>query len=396
MEPTKPPHPLDLEVKDAALIFDSVWRDLENELGREKLNFPKEIFFLIGAPGSGKGTQTELILKTKEISAPPIVVSGLLTSPDARRLINAGHMATDREVIYLTLRKLLEPQYQMGALLDGFPRTAVQVEIVKMFYERMRTLRAQMHGQKDYETRFPKPHFRFIVLYIDEAESIQRQLTRGKLAQQHNQRVEESGVGQKLEIRPTDLDEKLARKRYQIFKENTFEALKPLRSVFDCHFIDAHGTIEEVRTRIEEELVYQSSLELDPATFDVVSQIPVAKNILAHARQELVQRLENYVRHQKPLFIQVIELIKQSILPPLERQALTGLVIVPVTSELLTNADAQAMLVDLFSERGYRAIVYDWSRHIPENVDLKTGKITTRKEPTFRVEIRFQHHGLRG
>lgn len=396
MEPTKPPHPLDLEVKDAALIFDSVWRDLENELGREKLNFPKEIFFLIGAPGSGKGTQTELILKTKEISAPPIVVSGLLTSPDARRLINAGHMATDREVIYLTLRKLLEPQYQMGALLDGFPRTAVQVEIVKMFYERMRTLRAQMHGQKDYETRFPKPHFRFIVLYIDEAESIQRQLTRGKLAQQHNQRVEESGVGQKLEIRPTDLDEKLARKRYQIFKENTFEALKPLRSVFDCHFIDAHGTIEEVRARIEEELVYQSSLELDPATFDVVSQIPVAKNILAHARQELVQRLENYVRHQKPLFLQVIELIKQSILPPLERQALTGLVIVPVTSELLTNPDAQAMLVDLFSERGYRAIVYDWSRHIPESVDLKTGKITTRKEPTFRVEIRFQHHGLRG
>jgi adenylate kinase len=92
----------------------------------------------------------------------------------------------------------------------------------------------------------------------------------------------------------------------------------------------------------------------------------------------------------------VMEFIQTAIMPPLKRQALTGLVIVPVTTELLLDADAQAMLVDIFSERGYRATIYDWSRQIPESFDLKTGKIITKKEPTFRVEIRFQHHGLRG
>ena len=388
--------PLSLEVKDPQLIFESVWRDLEAEYGREQLTFPKEIFYLNGAPGAGKGTQTELIRKYKEITAAPIVISNLLISPEARRLINAGQLATDKEVTLLVLKQLLRPEYRMGALVDGFPRSAGQVEIVKLFYERMRALRAQMHHLPDYETRFPKPHFRIVVLYIDEAESVARQLKRGQEAVQINTRVEQSGVGEKLEIRPTDLDAELARKRYQVFKEKTYDALLSLKNVFDCHFIDAHGTVEEVRERIEEELTYQSSLELDPATFDAISAIPVAHAILVHARQELVQRLDRYARHQKPLMQKVMEFIQTAIMPPLKRQALTGLVIVPVTTELLLDADAQAMLVDIFSERGYRATIYDWSRQIPESFDLKTGKIITKKEPTFRVEIRFQHHGLRG
>src|SRR4051794_26569515 len=33
----------DLEIKDAHLIFESVWQDLQTEYGRENLRFPKEI-----------------------------------------------------------------------------------------------------------------------------------------------------------------------------------------------------------------------------------------------------------------------------------------------------------------------------------------------------------------
>ena len=33
----------DLEVKDAQLIFNSVWNQLENKHGRENLRFPKEL-----------------------------------------------------------------------------------------------------------------------------------------------------------------------------------------------------------------------------------------------------------------------------------------------------------------------------------------------------------------
>ena len=38
----------DLEVKDGQFIFASVWSSLEREFGREKLAFPREIFWLNG------------------------------------------------------------------------------------------------------------------------------------------------------------------------------------------------------------------------------------------------------------------------------------------------------------------------------------------------------------
>jgi hypothetical protein len=43
----------DLEIKDAQLIFNRVWKELETNIGRENLRFPKELILLGGAPGSG-------------------------------------------------------------------------------------------------------------------------------------------------------------------------------------------------------------------------------------------------------------------------------------------------------------------------------------------------------
>ena len=58
----------DLEIKDAQLIFQSAWQELEDEFGRENLRFPKEIILLGGAPGAGKGTNTAFIAKTLGIT----------------------------------------------------------------------------------------------------------------------------------------------------------------------------------------------------------------------------------------------------------------------------------------------------------------------------------------
>ena len=84
------PKPTDLEIKDAHLIFSSVWQDLEANFGRAQLRFPKEIILLGGAPGAGKGTNTEFIKQTRMLTCAPIVVSALLDSPEARALKNAG------------------------------------------------------------------------------------------------------------------------------------------------------------------------------------------------------------------------------------------------------------------------------------------------------------------
>ena len=88
----------DLEVKDAQLIFHSIWHELEQEVGVENLHFPAEIFWLNGAPGAGKGTQTAFIMEFRDLTEKPIIVSELLNSPEARKKIDAGMLAGDREL----------------------------------------------------------------------------------------------------------------------------------------------------------------------------------------------------------------------------------------------------------------------------------------------------------
>ena len=80
----------DLEVKDAQLIFGAVWRELEGEFGRSRMRFPRELILLGGAPGAGKGTNSDFIRKVRGIDAPPIVVSQLLDTPEARAIKARG------------------------------------------------------------------------------------------------------------------------------------------------------------------------------------------------------------------------------------------------------------------------------------------------------------------
>ena len=128
---------VDLEIKDAQVIFKTVWSDLEEEVGHENLRFPKELILLGGAPGSGKGTHTQFITDARGLTCPPIVVSDLLNTPEAQRIKDQGQMVGDKEVIGIMLRKLLEPEFRDGALLDGFPRTRVQVECLKMLVDKI-------------------------------------------------------------------------------------------------------------------------------------------------------------------------------------------------------------------------------------------------------------------
>ena len=168
----------DLEVKDAQLIFQAVWHELEEEVGVENLRFPAEIFWLNGSPGAGKGTQTAFIMEFRDLTEKPIIVSELLKSPEARKKMDAGMLAGDREVTRLVLRSLLNPSYESGAIVDGYPRTKTQVECLKLFHGRLSELRSKYLGTFQ-EEQFPKPRFHIIMLFIDEEESVRRQLCAG-------------------------------------------------------------------------------------------------------------------------------------------------------------------------------------------------------------------------
>ena len=314
---------IDLEVKDAQLIFKTVWEDLEEEIGHANLRFPKELILLGGAPGSGKGTHTRFIMAARGLTCRPIVISDLLTSPQAERIKDGGGMVGDKEVVDILLRKLLEQDFRDGAVLDGFPRTKVQVECLKLLVDKINQLHNEFENT-NLAINFRRPTIHAMVLFIGERTSIERQLQRGREIDAYNVEVNETGVGKVLELRATDLEESAARLRYQVFKEKTWSALNSLKELYHYHFVNAEGPIGDVEENILKELQYQSSLELEQRTHDRIRPLPLAEEIAHHARQELVRRLDGYELEHNELFVRIVDVIRDRFVPIITRHALSG------------------------------------------------------------------------
>jgi len=395
--PAPAPSPVtsaELEIKDARIIFDPIWDDLEAHFGRQHLRFPKEIILLGGAPGAGKGTNTAFIAKTRGLTCAPIVMSSLLDTPEMKKIKDAGNMIGDREVLAVLLRRLLKPEYRDGVILDGFPRTKTQVECLKLLYEQMTQLWREFYGTP-LALHFRQPVMQIVVLFVDEKESVERQLKRGRETKLHNDEIRRTGTGTLREERVTDFDGQLARRRYRVFKEQTWDALLSLKDIFHYHLINGQGTFAEVEQNIVEELKYQSSLELDPRTYDRLRALPLASEIVVHARQELVKRLDGYELGKPELFQRVVTLIDKKMMPIVTRHALSGHANINSEDPVLSEPEALAMLIDIFSERGYHAVVDIHRIEIPESVDLATGKITCRVKKVYRTIIRFKGSEIR-
>jgi adenylate kinase len=130
----------------------------------------------------------------------------LLDTPECKELINRGQMISDRTVMEMLFHALLDCDPTVGVLVDGFPRTEIQVEALRLFYDKMVELRREFWNT-DRRDQFPRPVFRICVLYVDEDISVQRQLARGQMIRDHNAQVRRSGQGVLWEERVTDFDE---------------------------------------------------------------------------------------------------------------------------------------------------------------------------------------------
>ena len=108
------------EIKDAKLIFETVWNDLVEDVGRDHLRFPKEIILLGGAPGAGKGTNTEFIARARGLTCPPIVMSALLDSPEARKLKDAGKTAAEAQAASNTIKETLRKDERIAHYIGQF------------------------------------------------------------------------------------------------------------------------------------------------------------------------------------------------------------------------------------------------------------------------------------
>ncbi len=82
-------------------------------------------------------------------------------------------------------------------------------------------------------------------------------------------------------------------------------------------------------------------------------------------------------------------------MPIIWRHAITGVAHINTEDAVLEDPLALAMLIDVFSERGYHAAVDIHRVDVPERVDLKTGAIESRMKKVYRMRIRFQGSEIR-
>jgi adenylate kinase len=93
---------------------------------------------LLGAPGSGKGTQSELLVKAygiPHISTGDLlreaVAKGTELGRRAKSAMDAGKLVDDATVLGMIRERLGRPDAVKGFILDGFPRNIVQAEALK-------------------------------------------------------------------------------------------------------------------------------------------------------------------------------------------------------------------------------------------------------------------------
>jgi adenylate kinase len=99
---------------------------------------------LLGAPGSGKGTQSQRLVERHGI--PQISTGDLLRAAvkngtplglRAKAAMDAGNLVDDEIVLGMIRERLAEDDTQRGFILDGFPRTLVQAGALDVMLREM-------------------------------------------------------------------------------------------------------------------------------------------------------------------------------------------------------------------------------------------------------------------
>lgn len=99
---------------------------------------------LLGAPGSGKGTQAKLLAekyKIPQISTGDLLRAAVAAGTPLGRLakvtMDAGQLVSDEIVLGMIQDRLASPDARKGFILDGFPRNIQQAEALDSLLERL-------------------------------------------------------------------------------------------------------------------------------------------------------------------------------------------------------------------------------------------------------------------
>ncbi len=135
---------------------------------------------IFGAPGSGKGTQSELIIKEfglEHISTGDVlrkeIKEGSALGKIADEYISKGQLVPDQLIIDILAKELDSKKDSKGVIFDGFPRTIPQAEALK-----------KMLNERGTDVTL------MINLHVEENELINRLLERGKKSGRSDDNIE--------------------------------------------------------------------------------------------------------------------------------------------------------------------------------------------------------------
>ncbi|KAK2195680.1 bifunctional P-loop containing nucleoside triphosphate hydrolase/Adenylate kinase [Babesia duncani] len=99
------------------------------------LGKPEGSFIFMGAPGSGKGTQSQKLKDSHcycHISTGDLIRNAINSGKPlglrVKHYLEKGHLVPDKEVLELVEDKISTQQCRRGFILDGFPRTEQQAK----------------------------------------------------------------------------------------------------------------------------------------------------------------------------------------------------------------------------------------------------------------------------
>ena len=223
MREIKLPHlPSDVETRKSDLITD-LWyqKGKESQIKKDqvKLKIVMKNIVIFGAPGSGKGTQSDLLIEhygLGHISTGDVlrneIKKGTELGKTAQGFIEKGNLIPD-ELMISILANVYDSfgRGHKGVIFDGFPRTIPQAEALKkMLFERGDKVAAM------------------IELDVPEDELMQRLIKRGK----------ESGRA--------DDNEETIKKRLVVYHQQTLPLIEWYKQEGLHHHINGLGTLNRI------------------------------------------------------------------------------------------------------------------------------------------------------
>lgn len=207
---------------------------------------------LLGAPGSGKGTQSQKLVDAYGV--PQISTGDLLreavskATPLGRRAkaaMDAGKLVDDDTVLGMIRERMTRPDVKKGFILDGFPRNLAQAEALgKLLDELKLPLEAVVLLNLDLKVLFKRLTGRRICegcgrvfnIYTAPAESLAH--------------CDKCGEKARLIQRPDDREEVIG-KRLEVFEAQTKPLIKHYQDAGLLRIVDADADVDTVFKSIQ-------------------------------------------------------------------------------------------------------------------------------------------------